>query len=54
LRKSDRIRSLEIKVARLEVIISTLETLIIASGNRSKVEPLDAGKWYKPGEDKPQ
>jgi uncharacterized coiled-coil protein SlyX len=54
LRKSDRIRSLEIKVARLEVIISTLETFIIASGNQSKVESLDAGKWYKPGEDKPQ
>lgn len=47
-------RLLEIKVAKIEAIVSTFEKLIITLGNRPKIEPLDAGKWYKSGENEPE
>lgn len=50
LRKSERIHNLEIQVARLEVIIDMLATMLVGMTEKqgqSDEMNMESGKWYK-------
>lgn len=49
MRKSERLRVLEIQVARMELIVElytqTINNLLDSQG--MEINPLDSGKWYQ-------
>lgn len=57
MRKSERIRNLEMSVVRLEVHIellaSALTSMFEAQGMINQSDMLDSGKWYKKTNDTP-
>jgi hypothetical protein len=57
MRKSERIRNLEISVIRLELhvelLASALTNMLESQGMISQTDRLDSGKWYKKTNDTP-
>ena len=56
MRKSERLRQLELSVARLEVSIDLMASAInslLESQIKTNESNLDSGKWYKPTSETP-
>jgi len=58
MRKSERLRLLEMQVVRLEVLVDILQAAVAGSIDNGgfNVNDLESGKWYnaKPDRDKPE
>jgi len=58
MRKSERLRLVEMQVVRLEVLVDMLQAIISAPADNSgfNANELESGKWYnaKPDRDKPE
>jgi len=47
MRKSERLRLLEMQMVRIEILVDLLQSSVASDSSSLNIQDMDAGKWYK-------